>query len=172
MSTLDKISAGDNVPDEVNVVIEVPRGKRLRYEYDPSLNTFRLAAILDPYYAWPTDYGFVPSTVSQDGQPLDALVMTEEPTFPDCVVTVRPVGVLNLTDGERLDHKILTIPVTNPRLTKILDLEDVPQGARDKIEAFFHANPDLSGTHEEITGWEDAKAAKDLVFKAWEGFLL
>jgi inorganic pyrophosphatase len=170
--TLDRISAGDEVPERVNVVIEVTRGSRARYEYDRNLGAFALVAALGEGEGWPADYGFVPSTVSQDGHPLDALVLTAEPTFPGCVVPCRPVGVLNLTDGERSDHKILAVPVAEPGTEDIREIADLPEGTVDRITAFFTAHPTVSGQEESVEGWDDAESARDVIFKAWEGFLV
>ena len=170
--SLNDISAGRTVPDDVNVVVEVPRGRQVRYEYDLPSSAFRFVAPLASGTTWPADYGFIPSTISEDGYPIDALVLCEEPTFPGCVIPCRPVAVLHLTDGNRPDHKVVCVPLTSRKYAKVLDIGDLPDGFVDDINRFYAANPMVSGTEESVEGWENAEAARDVIFKAWEGFLL
>lgn len=169
--SLNDLPAGEKVPEEVNVVIEVARGSRVRYEYDLEIRAFRFVAPLESG-EWPADYGFIPSTVSEDGQPLDVLVVTAEPTFPGCVVPCRPVGVLHLTDGHRPDHKVICVPLSCRRFASVTDLAGLPDDLQDSITAFYEANPNVSGTEERVDGWDDAETAREIVFKAWEGFLI
>jgi inorganic pyrophosphatase len=169
--TLIDLPAGPKVPEELNVVVEVPKGSRVRYEYDRGIGAFRFIAPLRSG-GWPADYGFIPSTISEDGHPIDVLLLTEEPNFPGCVVPARPVGVLHLTDGRRPDHKVICVPLAEGKYSEVRDLGDLPEGCRDGIDRFYAENPLVSGTEETVDGWEDAEAARDVVFKAWEGFLL
>lgn len=170
--SLHQIPAGAKVPDSVNAVIETPMNSRSRYRYDEELGVFRIVAHLSPGTAYPADYGFVPSTVAQDGRPLDIFVLTDEPTFPGCVVDCRPVGVLDLEDERgQVDHKVLAVPLHNPRYQAMQCLADLPAGVTDRIRAFFLANPLVSGKKEDVAGWADRERAGKLVFLAWEGFL-
>jgi len=172
-ANLHKIPAGENVPDLLNAIIQVPRGRRLQFVYDAGLGAFRLRGALDPGHAYPADFGFIPSTVAEDGHPLDVLVLTEEPTFTGCIVTCRPIGVLRLTDGVRPDYKVLAVPVTNRVYDAMRDLKDVPNEVLESISAFFVAHPTLSDGHkQEVRDWADADQARDVIFRAWEGFLL
>ena len=167
-----EIPAGAKVPDEINAVIETPRGSRVRYSFESEIRAFRLETSVSGDEGYPADYGFVPSTISQDGYPLDIFVLCREPTFPGCVVECRPVGVLHLTDGHLPDSKILAVPIVDRRLADIRDLDDVPQETRDGIHRFFEEHRLLSGRDQDVTGWAGVAEAKDVVFKAWEGFLL
>jgi len=169
---LHKLPAGEKVPDILNAVIEVHRGCRVRYMWDMELEAFRLLTVLERGGEWPADYGFVPSTVSQDGYPLDIIVMAEEPTFPGAIITCRPVAMLNLTYRGLVDHKILAVPLTNPRYDDVKDLEDLPAGTTELLTGFFAANPNLTGEPESVEGWENAETARDVTFKAWQAFLI
>lgn len=170
-SGLHRIPAGGHVPDRVNAVIETPMGCRVRYEYDLDLEAFRLVTCLTPGAAYPADYGFIPSTTSPDGEPIDVFVLTDEASFPGCLIECRPVAVLRLTVGDVPDDKILAVPTSDSTFGHIRDLPDVPADVATRIHAFFRANPLLSGTRREVGEWEDAAAARKTIFLAWEGFL-
>ncbi|MCU0727560.1 MAG: inorganic diphosphatase [Planctomycetes bacterium] len=169
--SLLRLPAGERVPDRLNAVVETPMHSRGRYEYDLRLSAFRFAARLSPGVTYPLDYGFIPSTMSVDGFPLDVFLLGDEPTFPGCVIECRPVGLLNLTDGRRPDHKILAVPLFNENLAGVRDLPDVPPGILERLSEFLRANPLLSGSREDVGEWEGAEAAKQVIFLAWEGFL-
>src|SRR6202012_1455555 len=106
---------GDDCPELVNAVIEIPFGEKNKYEYDKKLHVFRLDRSLYSSVHYPGDYGFFPSTLSADGDPLDVLVLVDTPSFPGCVLTVRPIGVLDMTDQGVNDEKILCVGQGNPR---------------------------------------------------------
>lgn len=110
-----KLPVGDEYPDAVNAVIEIPGDAVNKYEYDKKLNVFRLDRNLYSPVHYPGDYGFIPSTLSEDGDPLDVLVMVDAPSFPGCVMTVRPIGLLEMLDQGVLDEKVLAVGKTNPR---------------------------------------------------------
>ena len=169
--SLVRIAAGERVPERFNVVVETPMNSRDRYEYDDRMAAFRLVARLVPGDRYPADYGFIPSTMSEDGFPLDVFILTGGPAFPGCVVECRPVAVLNLSDGSRPDHKILAVRVDDEEYAQVTDLENIPAGIVDRIGALFRTNPLVSGSRQQILGWENAEAAKRVVFLAWEGFL-
>jgi inorganic pyrophosphatase len=169
--SLVRIPAGERVPDLLHVVVETPMRSRGRFEYDPRIEAFRLVTSLGDGVAYPADYGFIPSTMSEDGYPLDVFLLGAEPTFPGCVVECRPVAVIHLSDGTRPDHKILAVPARDPAYEAILDLPDVPREILDRIAGFLRQSPMLSGTREDVLGWENADAARKVIFMAWEGFL-
>ncbi len=170
--SLIRIPAGEKVPDRINAVVETPLRSRGRYEYDERYGAFRLVARLAGGTAYPADYGFIPSTMAEDGYPLDVFIVADEPTFPGCVVECRPVAVLHLSDGTRPDHKILAVPVDSESCRDFHDLTDVPAALIDGISALFGVNPRISGAPEQIVGWEGAEAARRVIFLAWEGFLV
>jgi inorganic pyrophosphatase len=146
--------------EHIDVVVEIPRGSRNKYEYDHEQHVFRLDRRLFTATAYPADYGFIPDTLSEDGDPLDALVVLDDPTFPGCWVTARPVGVFWMTDDKGPDAKVLCVPATDARWTQVVDLEGVPAFLTDEISHFFDVykelEPDKSTS---VRGWEGAEAA-------------
>src|SRR5438105_4116926 len=119
------VPIGPNAPDEVNAIIEIPRGSRNKYELDKETGLFRFDRLLYSAVHYPGDYGFIPRTLADDGDPLDVLVMTTEPTFPGCLVVVRPVGVFVMTDEKGRDEKVLCVPVHDPLYEEHVELSDV-----------------------------------------------
>ena len=125
------------VGDTLDVVIEIPRGSRNKYEYDHEKNVIRLDRRLFTATVYPTDYGFVPDTLAEDGDPCDVLVLLEEPTFPGCYVEVRVIGVFWMEDEKGPDAKILCVPSHDPVYAGFRDLADVPPMLLDEIEHFL-----------------------------------
>jgi inorganic pyrophosphatase len=144
---------------EIDVLVEIPQGSRNKYEYDEESGRFRLDRVLYSSVHYPAEYGFVPGTRAPDGDPLDALVLTYEPTFPGCVIPARPIGVLDMRDEKGQDSKILAVPVGDPRFDGINDLRDLSPHWLTEIENFFATYKTLEGTVTEVTGWRDAGAA-------------
>lgn len=145
----------------IDVVIEIPRGSRNKYEYDHERHVVRLDRRLFTATTYPSDYGFVPETLAEDGDPLDALVLLEEPTFPGCWITARPIGVFWMADDAGPDAKILCVPARDPRWEKVTDVGDVPDLASE-IGHFFEVYKALEpDKHSDVRGWagpEDAWA--------------
>src|SRR5437667_1613144 len=121
-------------PPSVDVLVEIPRGSRQKYELDAKSGHIRLDRVLFSSVHYPADYGFVMDTQAGDGDPLDALVVVEEPTFPGCVVPARPIGTLLMTDKKGKDEKILAVPVGDPRFDEIHKLGDLPRHWLREIE--------------------------------------
>jgi inorganic pyrophosphatase len=148
------------VTTEIDVVIEIPRGSRNKYEYDHTTGVIRLDRRLFTATTYPADYGFIPDTLSEDGDPLDALVVLEEPTFPGCWITARPVGVFWMEDDAGPDAKILCVPSVDPRWGHVNDMADLPNHLVDEIEHFFEVYKVLEPEkHSNVRGWEGVKAA-------------
>ncbi|HEX5366065.1 MAG TPA: inorganic diphosphatase [Acidimicrobiales bacterium] len=146
--------------DEIEVVIEIPRGSRNKYEYDHHAGVFRLDRRLFTATTYPADYGFVPETLSEDGDPLDALVLLDEPTFTGCHITARPVAVFWMEDDAGPDAKILCVPAGDPRWGDVADITDLPSYVVDEIEHFFEVYKVLEPEkHSNVRGWEGADAA-------------
>jgi len=143
----------------IEVLVEIPRGGRNKYEYDDHRGLFRLDRVLYSSVHYPTDYGFVPGTLAEDGDHLDALVIVEEPTFPGCVVPARPVGVLLMRDENGEDQKVLAVPCGDPRFSEVQRLEDLPAHWQREIEVFFGTYKALEGVQTEVLGWLGADAA-------------
>ncbi|MBN2622110.1 MAG: inorganic diphosphatase [Acidimicrobiales bacterium] len=155
-------SVGDHlrVTTEIDVVIEIPRGSRNKYEYDHEAHVFRLDRRLFTATTYPADYGFIPDTLSEDGDPLDALVLLEDATFPGCWITARPVGVFWMEDDAGPDAKILCVPAGDPRWQQVEDMADLPAHLIDEIEHFFEVYKVLEPEkHSSVRGWEGVAAA-------------
>ncbi len=149
---------------DVNVIIEIPRGSRNKYEMDHESGAIWLDRMLFTATQYPADYGFVPETLAEDGDPLDVLVLLDEPTFPGCHIHVRPVGVFWMTDEAGPDAKVLCVPATDPRSRRIHDLDDLPEFLLAEIEHFFQVYKDVEPEKSvETRGWEGAEAARAAV---------
>jgi inorganic pyrophosphatase len=150
----------------VDVLVEIPRGSRNKYEWDEGLNRFRLDRVLYASVHYPTDYGFVLETLAPDGDPLDALVVVQEPTFPGCIVPARPVGVLAMRDEKGPDDKLLTVPVGDQRFQGVTDVSDLATGWLAEIEYFFSSYKTLERKVTQVTGWHNWEAAEQLIHDA------
>jgi inorganic pyrophosphatase len=151
-------------PVEVEIIVEIPRGSRNKYEMDHVTGAIWLDRMLFTATQYPADYGFVPETLAEDGDPLDVLVILDEPTFPGCHIRVRPVGVFWMADEAGPDAKILCVPAGDPRSKGMTDLADLPQFLLAEIEHFFQVYKDVEpGKSVETRGWEGAEAAQRAV---------
>ncbi len=157
---------GPNPPDVVYVIVEIPMRSRNKYEYDKRGGFLKLDRVLYSSLHYPGDYGFIPRTHYDDGDPLDVLVMTNEPTFPGCVIEARPVGICRMRDREVPDDKILAVPATDPRFDDIKTLDDVATQFRAEVEHFFSVYKDLQNIGVEILEWEDRDAASNEIERA------
>jgi inorganic pyrophosphatase len=128
---------------EFDVVIEIPKGQRNKYEMDHETGRIRLDRMLFTATRYPADYGFVEDTLGADGDPLDALVLVEEPTFPGCLIRCRAIGMFRMTDEMGGDDKVLCVPSGDPRLEHLQDLRHVPEFDRLEIQHFFEVYKDL-----------------------------
>ena len=145
---------------ETEVVIEIPKGSRNKYEFDHERHIIRLDRRLFSATAYPADYGFIPDTLGEDGDPLDALVLVEDPTFPGCYVMARPVAVFWMSDEKGPDAKILCVPSHEPRWSEVSDLEQVPKDLLNEIRHFFDVYKDLEpGKQTSVKGYEGREAA-------------
>jgi inorganic pyrophosphatase len=143
----------------VEVLVEIPLGSRNKYEYDKHRRLFVLDRVLHASVHYPTDYGFIPATLALDGDPLDALVLTTEPTFPGCLVAAIPIGVLDMRDEKGPDQKILAVSAVDPRWNEVRGLAGLAQHWLLEIENFFRTYKTLEGRETEVVGWEDVPAA-------------
>ncbi|MET9348179.1 inorganic diphosphatase [Streptomyces termitum] len=128
---------------EFDVLIEIPKGSRNKYEVDHETGRIRLDRRLFTSTAYPTDYGYVENTLGEDGDPLDALVILDEPTFPGCVIKCRAIGMFRMTDEAGGDDKLLCVPATDPRMEHLRDIQHVPEFDRLEIQHFFEVYKDL-----------------------------
>lgn len=165
---LEDISVGDESPNIVNAVIEIPQGSSNKYEYDPSLDAFVLDRVLYSPLYYPTDYGWVAGTLSEDGDPLDVLVFVSHPTFPGCVIRVRPIGSLHMHDEEGEDFKIIAVANTDPRFTTVASLDHLPEHTLREIRHFFSVYKQLEFKETEILGWLGTDRARQIIIEAVE----
>jgi inorganic pyrophosphatase len=155
------LPVGENPPEEINVVIEIPKGSRNKYEYDHDTNIFKLDRVIySPfYYDW-GDYGFIPKTFCEDGDPGDVFVLMDRPTFPGCLIEARPVGLMVMIDSGDPDSKILAVPSKDPKFSHIKDIKDLSPHLLREIEHFFSHYKDLQGKKVEVKEWRGAEEAK------------
>jgi inorganic pyrophosphatase len=149
---------------DIDVVVETPQGSRNKYIVDQKTGRMRLDRMLFTSTVYPLDYGFVSGTLAEDGDALDALVMLDEPTFPGCLVTVRPVAVFWLHDEDGPDAKVLTVCTHDPRKANIRDLGDVPAHLLNEIGHFFDIYKELEpGKSTDVRGWQDRAEAERVI---------
>ena len=165
-----ELPVGDRAPEVFRVVIEIPKGGTQKFEYDKQLHVFKLDRNLHSPVHYPGDYGFIPSTLSDDGDPLDVLVLVPEGSFPACVQEVRPIGLLEMLDQGALDEKVLAVGKNNPRYTNVWNYTDMYPHLLKEITHFFSIYKDLEGKRVEMRGWHDAGYARDRVVHAMNQF--
>ena len=169
---IEAISLGQNPPHDVNVIVEVAiGGEPIKYEMDKEAGTLIVDRFLYTPMRYPGNYGFIPHTLSDDGDPIDVLIANTRPIIPGAVIAVRPVGVLKMEDDGGGDEKIIAVPV--PKLTKryekVFNYTDLPQITLDQIQHFFEHYKDLEpGKWVKVAGWGDAEEAKRLIVEAIE----
>ena len=149
-----------------DVLVEIPKGSRNKYEYDFVLNKIRFDRMLFSSMMYPGDYGFIPETLALDGDPLDVLVLTAEPTFPMCVIEVKPIGVFHMADEKGPDEKIICVPVSDPIWSHRDDIADINPHRLKEIEHFFQVYKDLEKKKVDVGGFGDSNEAYDIVDKS------
>lgn len=166
------VPPGPKVPDVINVIVEIPKGRRSKFEVDKELGLIRLDRYLYSSSHYPGDYGFIPQTLAEDGDPLDALVMVNEPTFSGCLIQARPLGLFKMTDKGENDYKILCVPNTDPIFAEHHDLWRVPPHYLREVEHFFSTYKDLEGEGSEVIaqGWDNVDKAHMEIAKAIERY--
>ena len=149
-----------------NVLIEIPKGSRNKYEYDKEKKVIKFDRMLFSSMVYPSDYGFFPDTLALDGDPLDAMVLTWEPTFPGCVMDVHLVALFDMEDDKGRDQKILCVPKNDPLWNYIETIEQVPPHLLKEITHFFETYKHLEHKHVEVIGWEGLEAAVNIIQEA------
>jgi inorganic pyrophosphatase len=171
MTDYTRLPIGEKAPQRVNAVIEIPKDSVNKYEYDKQLHVFKLDRTLFSPVHYPGDYGFIPCTLGQDGDPLDVLVLVEAPSFPGCLMEVRPIGVLQMVDQGKKDEKILAVAESDPLYREVNDYSQVFVHTVRGIEHFFAIYKNLEGKKTEMAGWADAAAARQIIVegqKRWK----
>jgi inorganic pyrophosphatase len=157
-------------PEIIEVLVEIPRGSRNKYEFDKTRGVYFLDRVIYSSVHYPTDYGYVVDTLADDGDALDALVVVNEPTFPGCHILARAIGVLNMTDEKGGDDKILAVPMGDPRFRSITALEHLDPHWLREIENFFRTYKELEDKWTQVVGWQGADLAAEVIARARELF--
>ncbi len=170
---LEKLPPGKNPPDDIYVIIEIPKGSNVKYEIDEETGAIVVDRILYTAMFYPFNYGIIPQTLEEDGDPLDVLVVSHEALAPGTVIRVKPVGILYMEDEEGPDAKIIAVPhpKIDPRFANVNDIKDIPQAVLDQIKHFFEHYKELEpGKWVKVTGWGSAEEAKKRIVDAIERF--
>ncbi len=171
MTNYLELPVGANSPEVITAVIEIPYEGSNKYEYDKELNVFRLDRNLYSPVHYPGDYGFIPSTLADDGDPLDVLVLVDAPSFSGCVMDVRPIGLLEMLDQGLGDEKVLCVGKNNPRYKDVWNFSEIYPHMLREITHFFSIYKDLEGKRVEVKGWRDAAFARTRVADAQQNFI-
>jgi inorganic pyrophosphatase len=168
MNLYTDVERGDKLPEECAAVVEIPLNSTSKFEYDEENGYFKLDRVLYSPLMFPVEYGFLPQVAGQDGDPMDVLVLASRPTFSGCVVDVRPVGVLKMSDEDGVDHKIIAAPVAklDPRLKDINDIEDVPEHTQKEIRLFMEDYKKLEPgkyEHVQVEGFDTRESATQIL---------
>lgn len=169
------LPAGKNPPEEINVVVDIPKGSSNKYEYKEEEGYFELDRVLYSPFFFPFEYGFIPQTSSEDGDSLDVVLLTSFPTFSGCLISARPIGVLLMKDEKGVDNKIIAVPLekVDPRFKEIQDIKDLPEHLKKEIEVFFADYKKLEKEKYKfvkVDGWEGSEKAKEIIKLAIEKY--
>jgi Inorganic pyrophosphatase len=166
-----ELSSGPDAPGVITAVVESLAGDRNKYEYDKDIPGIILDRVLHSAVQYPGDYGFIPQTYWDDGDPFDVLILVHDATFPGCVMTVRPVALMRMEDDGESDDKVIAVPAEDPRFDHIIDLSDLSTQTTDEIAQFFETYKALEPGKQTTTGgFEDAAAARAAIERAMELF--
>lgn len=161
---------GPDAPDVIYVVVEVPKASRNKYEYSKDAGTIALDRVLYSPLHYPGDYGFIPRTYFEDGDPTDVLVMTNQPTFPGCIIKARPIGMFKMIDNGELDYKVLAVPADDPSFNEYWDVSNIPQHFPKEVGHFFMVYKDLQGATVTNEGWAGVQEAKAEIRRSMEKY--
>ena len=173
MSSLERLGPGKDAPEVVNVVIEIPMGGHIKYEMDKETGLIKVDRVLYTAMYYPFNYGFIPGTLEEDGDPVDVLVLSYDSFFPGTFLKARPVGLLVMEDEEGPDSKIIAVPVekVDPRFKNYKDVDDIPDIVKDKIKHFFEHYKELEpGKWVKITEWKSREEALKRIKEAIERY--
>jgi inorganic pyrophosphatase len=152
--------------EAITMIVEIPKGSRNKYEMDHETGEIVLDRMLFTSTRYPADYGFFPDTLAEDGDPLDALAIVSQPTFPGCRIRLRPIGLFLMEDQGQADHKVLGVPLGEPLWAHVFDLEDVPPHLLSELEHFFSVYKDLEDKKTATLGWRPAAEARATIESA------
>jgi inorganic pyrophosphatase len=171
VNRLYDLDPGADAPEIVRMIVEIPQHSANKYEYDGNLGVFRLDRALYSPLHYPGDYGFIPGTLADDNDPLDVLVLVQQPSFPGVLIEVRPVGVLNMQDGSEKDQKILSVPTRNPRYDQIHTMDQIFPHVRREIEHFFSIYKELEGKVTTMEGWGGPREARKAITESRQRYI-
>jgi inorganic pyrophosphatase len=171
VNRLYDIDPGPDSPEIVRMIVEIPQHSANKYEYDGDLGVFRLDRALYSPMHYPRDYGFIPGTLALDNDPLDVLVLVQQPSYPGVLIEVRPVGVLNMVDNDQKDQKILAVPNRNPRYDQIHTMDQIFPHVRREIEHFFSIYKELEGKVTTMEGWGEPRDARRTIQECRQRYL-
>lgn len=156
---------------QMTMIVEIPRGSRNKYEMDHETGEIFLDRTLFTATRYPADYGFIPNTLAEDGDPLDAMALVSEPTFPGCRVRIRPIGAFLMKDRGESDHKILGVPLGDPIWRDATSLDDVPPHMLRELEHFFSIYKDLEEAKTDTLGWIPLDQAMSIIDASFEAYV-
>lgn len=159
MADLNKISAGKDLPAEVNVIIEIPKGSRVKYEVDKEYGVVKVDRILSSAVGYPANYGYVPQTLFDDGDPLDVVIVSNFELAPGVMVKARPVGVMKMIDNGEVDDKIICVISDDPQFKNVKNIFDISPQTLNEIAEFFGTYKNLEGKKTQVDGFDERKAA-------------
>ncbi len=167
-----KLPTGSNVPEVIHIIVEIPKGSRNKYEFGSLNDTvfLRLERVLFSSIQYPVEQGIVPRAIFEDGNPLEALLLMDEPTFPGCVVEARPIGILRLLENEKRTDKLLTVPTADVKYSEISDVNQLPWHLAEEIAHFFAIHRSMDNRKVEVIGWTGADSAKKMVLHGMKLF--
>lgn len=157
------IETGPKVPAVINVIIEIPKGSQNKYEYDKKHGVIKLDRVLFSPFFYPGEYGIIPQTFAEDGDPMDAIVLVTNPTYPGVLIESRPIGMLQMKDGGEMDDKILCVAKDDVRFEDVNDISDLEKHVPKEIAHFFATYKQLEGKKVEVLGWKNAASAKKAI---------
>lgn len=173
MNIINTLKSGENPPDEINAVIEIPKGSSIKYEMDAESGAIFVDRRLFTAMFYPCNYGFIPQTREEDGDPVDVLVLGNDSVMPMSIIRSRPVGVLLTEDEEGQDSKIIAVPITrlDPSFSTVTDISNIPEHIRDQIKHFFEHYKELEkGKYVKVIGWNDKEKARKEIAEAIEKY--
>ena len=165
------IDPGPECPELVRMIVEIPLNSSNKYEYDGKLGVFRLDRALYSPMHYPGDYGFIPGTLAEDGDPMDVLALVQAPSFPGVMIEVRPVGILNMVDQDERDQKVVAVPNRNPRYDEIHTVDQIFPHIRREIEHFFAIYKELEGKLTTMNGWGGPREARKAIVESRKKYL-
>lgn len=166
MNLWHDVSLGENAPNEINVIVEIPKGSKNKYEIDKETGLIALDRALHTAQDYPFDYGFVPQTLWDDEDALDVVLLTTSPLFPGILVNARPIAIMHMTDSGEGDDKVIAVPVSDPRWTEVKDLNDINKHTLKEMEHFFTTYKKIQEKVVEVSGFEGVNAAHQAVLKS------